>query len=274
MFNVESHLMHKRNFYGVTEIISENQTRKWISMSVLILGWEIIFSIAFFFVKYDKTCIFRTMCLIFGFYMQMDILFQFKSECVMTKRIYNAYSSSLKSHMMNRLSGLKTEEKMSLISRVTKFKHAHMEIIRIVDEVNEFMNPSFIFWSLCTCLTLVINIYVAVMTDFQGSFKEIFSKQLFAYLSAIGVCNVCFDTEEMNHLSDDTLSFLFKYPISKLSETEAYQVEMLIYTLSSQKPTIKASDIFTVGTKLLASISGTVVTYVLVALQFRPAWRD
>lgn len=77
--------------------------------------------------------------------------------------------------------------------------------------------------------------------------------------------------------SDDTLSFLFKYPISKLSEAEAYQVktvstvfgqlcilllffqvEMLIYTLSTHKPTIKASDIFTVGTKLLASVSSTI----------------
>ncbi|KAF2898269.1 hypothetical protein ILUMI_07910 [Ignelater luminosus] len=72
--------------------------------------------------------------------------------------------------------------------------------------------------------------------------------------------------------SEDILSFLFKYPISKLSTAEANQVEMLITTLNIQKPVLRASDIFTVGTRLLASISGTVVTYVLVALQFHASW--
>ncbi|KAF2900677.1 hypothetical protein ILUMI_05513, partial [Ignelater luminosus] len=71
---------------------------------------------------------------------------------------------------------------------------------------------------------------------------------------------------------EDILSFLLKYPISKLSPTEAAQVETLITTLTIQKPVLRASDIFTVGTKLLASISGTVVTYVLVALQFHASW--
>ncbi|KAF5302953.1 hypothetical protein FQR65_LT19054 [Abscondita terminalis] len=69
-------------------------------------------------------------------------------------------------------------------------------------------------------------------------------------------------------VSDDILSFLFKYPISKLSVSEASQIEMLIKTIVYQKPVLRASDIFVVSTKLLASVSGTIVTYVLVALQF------
>ncbi|KAF2901087.1 hypothetical protein ILUMI_05098 [Ignelater luminosus] len=72
--------------------------------------------------------------------------------------------------------------------------------------------------------------------------------------------------------SEDLLSFLFKYPISKLTTAEATQVELLITTLTIQKPVLRASDVFTVGTRLLASISGTVVTYVLVALQFHGSW--
>ncbi|KAG5886585.1 hypothetical protein JTB14_011297 [Gonioctena quinquepunctata] len=72
--------------------------------------------------------------------------------------------------------------------------------------------------------------------------------------------------------NEDVLSFLFKYPISKLTREEAAQVEMLVATLTLQKPVVKASDTITVGRRLLASISGTVLTYVLVALQFRAAW--
>lgn len=50
-------------------------------------------------------------------------------------------------------------------------------------------------------------------------------------------------------------SFLFRYPISKLTSEEAAQVELLITTLTLQKPILKAGDIFTVGTRLMASVS-------------------
>lgn len=68
-------------------------------------------------------------------------------------------------------------------------------------------------------------------------------------------------------------------------------METLITTLTLQKPIVRVSDIFTVGTRLYASvsnacgivnssndfigflqISGTVVTYVLMAVQFRASW--
>ncbi|KAK4874528.1 hypothetical protein RN001_013888 [Aquatica leii] len=68
--------------------------------------------------------------------------------------------------------------------------------------------------------------------------------------------------------TEDILSFLFKYPVSKLSATDTTQIEMLIVTLNLHKPVLNASDMFVVSTRLLASVFGTVVTYVLVALQF------
>ncbi|KAK4874529.1 hypothetical protein RN001_013889 [Aquatica leii] len=68
------------------------------------------------------------------------------------------------------------------------------------------------------------------------------------------------------------LSFLFKYPISKLTAPEAAQIELLIITLNLQKPVLTASSIFVVGTRLLGSIIATIVTYVLVAIQFHPSW--
>jgi hypothetical protein len=86
--------------------------------------------------------------------------------------------------------------------------------------------------------------------------------------------------------SQDILSFLFRCPISKLTPLESAQIEMLITTLTLQKPQLNI-DIFTIGTGLLASVrinckhtqgyflvkvSGTVLTYVLVALQFHALW--
>ena len=49
---------------------------------------------------------------------------------------------------------------------------------------------------------------------------------------------------------------------------ESLQVEMLIITLGLQRPVLRAADVFTVGKHLMASVSGTVLTYLLVALQF------
>ncbi|CAG9865039.1 unnamed protein product [Phyllotreta striolata] len=75
-------------------------------------------------------------------------------------------------------------------------------------------------------------------------------------------------------LGNDLLSFLYKYPISRLSRNEASQVEMLILTLTLEKPVLSASDVFIVGTNLLSSITGNVITYLLVALQFNAAFSN
>ncbi|KAF2905288.1 hypothetical protein ILUMI_00882 [Ignelater luminosus] len=64
--------------------------------------------------------------------------------------------------------------------------------------------------------------------------------------------------------NDDMLSFLYKYPINKLSKAEATQVEMLITTLYKQKPILRPSDIFTAGTKVFAPVSIIIDSQVLL----------
>uniref|UniRef100_A0A6P7G8L0 Uncharacterized protein LOC114339068 n=1 Tax=Diabrotica virgifera virgifera TaxID=50390 RepID=A0A6P7G8L0_DIAVI len=65
---------------------------------------------------------------------------------------------------------------------------------------------------------------------------------------------IFFQAQKNNTLSDDLISFLYKFPISKLTKAEANQVEMLVTTLVLEKPELRASNIFTVGTNLLSSI--------------------
>ncbi|XP_031352485.1 uncharacterized protein LOC116177614 [Photinus pyralis] len=78
--------------------------------------------------------------------------------------------------------------------------------------------------------------------------------------------------QQFDTLTDEILSFLFKYHVSKLTRTEAAQVEMLINVITAQRPIFNACDIFVVGTKLFATVCGTIVTYVMVALQFHKTW--
>lgn len=64
------------------------------------------------------------------------------------------------------------------------------------------------------------------------------------------------------------LSFLFKYPLSSLTREERNEIEVLIKYLILNKPNFTGWNTFEIGLKLFAGICGTIVTYVLVALQF------
>ncbi|CAH0548004.1 unnamed protein product [Brassicogethes aeneus] len=74
------------------------------------------------------------------------------------------------------------------------------------------------------------------------------------------------------NIGDDIISYLFRYPTAILRPHEAAQVELLIFTLTALKPKLVASRVINVGVSLIASISGAVVTYILVALQLHQAF--
>ncbi|KAF2901088.1 hypothetical protein ILUMI_05099 [Ignelater luminosus] len=138
-------------------------------------------------------------------------------------------------------------------------------------QMNKLTQFSILMWWMFVIATFIINFYMLVLLYSDNSTGDILLTTR-TYGGVIGSIIYLNITQEVYAVSEDILSFLFKYPISKLSPAEAAQVEMLITTLIIQKPVLRASDIFTVGTRLLASISGTVVTYVLVALQFHASW--
>nr|XP_022912837.1 uncharacterized protein LOC111423748 [Onthophagus taurus] len=85
---------------------------------------------------------------------------------------------------------------------------------------------------------------------------------------------IVFVITKLYNVENDVLSFLYQYPISKLTQIEAGEVLITINSFITHKPLIKASNMFTVGTPLLASISGMVITYLLVAIQFHVTLRN
>ncbi|KAL3275938.1 hypothetical protein HHI36_020672 [Cryptolaemus montrouzieri] len=187
-------------------------------------------------------------------------------------KMMRSYSETIKTEMMSRITGSINEEEF--LDRMGKFYDINREIITINIHFNELWNPALLLWSISTLTSLVLNCYNIVLLFDNKDSENSIGIHIRTYVSFAAIFSVIVGSGDIIDISDDTLSFLFKYPICKLSEPEAHQVEMLIYTLSTHKPIIRASDIFTVRTELLASISGTVVTYVLVALQFTPAWKN
>ncbi|XP_031355076.1 uncharacterized protein LOC116179424 [Photinus pyralis] len=116
-------------------------------------------------------------------------------------------------------------------------------------------------------LVLILDVYLVVVIYKSGE-KQNYALTIraYAFISTLMIYLIIVDG--INVVNGDILPFLYKYPINKLTPAEIVQVEALICTLTLHKPVFRASDLFVVGTGLLASVSGTIVTYVLVALQF------
>ncbi|KAF5276718.1 hypothetical protein FQR65_LT16231 [Abscondita terminalis] len=111
----------------------------------------------------------------------------------------------------------------------------------------------FVAWWLDVVAIMIVSSYTLVLYCL-GVVKIDQFIMFIVYATILCVIIYLAVSEQMNAVSEDILSFLFKYPISKLTAEEAAQVELLIVTLSLHKPVLKASDIFVVGTRLLASV--------------------
>ncbi|KAJ3663180.1 hypothetical protein Zmor_007486 [Zophobas morio] len=174
------------------------------------------------------------------------------------------------------LSGVEDQTPGSLlIERLQKLQRLYMCLRRNYKLNEQFFQPVvFVGYSLYVCILLIGYGYFG-MTFFLGEISMLkFDIYLIIKSLAIAIAfgYLCYEAQYIATMSEELLSFLFKFPISKLTVLECAQIDMLISTLSLQKPDIKASDIFTLGTGLLVSIAGTVLTYVLVALQFHASW--
>nr|XP_008190686.2 PREDICTED: uncharacterized protein LOC103312264 isoform X2 [Tribolium castaneum] len=164
---------------------------------------------------------------------------------------------------------------LTLFEQLQKLQRLYMSLRRNFKLNETFLQPGvIIIHCVNICFLLIGYVYFSVMF-FEGEAVLLkFDIYLILKSSALVVafCFLCYQAQKVAVMSQDILSFLFKCPISKLNKLESAQVEMLIATLTIQKPEVKVSDIFTIGTGLLASISGAVLTYVLVALQFHAIW--
>ncbi|KAG5886581.1 hypothetical protein JTB14_011293 [Gonioctena quinquepunctata] len=137
---------------------------------------------------------------------------------------------------------------------------------------NEFVTTNIIMIYSGVVIALVSNIYLfmtPVPTHLYFYVKFLQTRTVFLIIASL---LLILSLSNYEHLNEDVLSYLFRYPISKLTPREAAQMEMLVSTLTLQKPVVTASYTMTVSKRLLASVSGSVLTYVLVALQFRAAW--
>nr|XP_015833217.1 PREDICTED: uncharacterized protein LOC103312264 isoform X3 [Tribolium castaneum] len=154
------------------------------------------------------------------------------------------------------------------IQHVQVFHHCVFLNFRLICRIFKVHVILFMF---CGCLILVGNFYlfVSYIQECKSYTNEELVRFVLCFFGVFGSIKVLFKLRELHVLSQDILSFLFKCPISKLNKLESAQVEMLIATLTIQKPEVKVSDIFTIGTGLLASVKNFQITLEIMKCVFR-----
>ncbi|KAF5279270.1 hypothetical protein FQR65_LT15441 [Abscondita terminalis] len=208
-----------------------------------------------------------------GFY--VDVLATFGCEMLFNAllKIMSQHHAYVK-HYLERHLFIKTDIRSSFKRYMNFSTRMHISNVWIFRNLEIFLNPTCVLCIIFTTAIVVVNAYITLTISLDGDTfpPGLIAIQLQTLTSICLLWRTVGAIDNISKVSDDILSFLFKYPISKLSVSEASQIEMLIKTIVYQKPVLRASDIFVVSTKLLASVSGTIVTYVLVALQFHSAW--
>ncbi|CAH0548003.1 unnamed protein product [Brassicogethes aeneus] len=118
----------------------------------------------------------------------------------------------------------------------------------------------------------VFNVEVSLIASEDTQTTGAFVSVVIISMCLIDVFGMTIPATMAANIGDDIISYLFRYPTTILKPQEAAQVELLIFTLTALKPKLVASRVFNVEVSLIASISGAVVTYILVALQLHQAF--
>ncbi|KAK9880883.1 hypothetical protein WA026_013211 [Henosepilachna vigintioctopunctata] len=133
---------------------------------------------------------------------------------------------------------------------------------------SRFFGPIAPLWIILILMQLVGEIYLIIAF-------EIFQSNLLISFILTTILEYYFMSEVMRNIDslieqkNGIRSFIYKFPISKLSETEMHKIEMLCYIVTAHNPILNIGDIFYLHGKLIPPISGTILTYTLVALQFQ-----
>ncbi|KAJ3663186.1 hypothetical protein Zmor_007491 [Zophobas morio] len=159
-----------------------------------------------------------------------------------------------------------------LVTKLKKLQRFYMCLRRNFKLNERFVRSGIVItYAINVCLVLIMFSYFVVLQAEQ----ELDLTTLDFYLAGksmalIGMFFVgCYDAQRILNKAQNTLLSLFQCSTTKLKSEEAAQIESIIQTLSVLKPDLNASYIFTADMGLIASICGTVLTHVLVALQFR-----
>ncbi|KAK9880881.1 hypothetical protein WA026_013209 [Henosepilachna vigintioctopunctata] len=156
---------------------------------------------------------------------------------------------------------------------IEHFRILHEEISEIMYELNNCFNPSLLSNVVIEIIMLVVNWYsviIKIVYDFHffGANTIFLLNILFAVSHTIGLFVFLRNAQKLSNMVHGYNSFLMEYSTRVSTPAEHLQLRVFIEKIKQHKP-ITASGIFTVDLGIAGPIFANILTYVLVALQFK-----
>ncbi|KAJ3663185.1 hypothetical protein Zmor_007490 [Zophobas morio] len=263
-------LINKKTVFEVTEVLSASSAGKIYDLLLFLVLILIVEEVATFFrtviaEKLDSVLLVRM------FAIEM-IIFCNISIAYYLVQFLNLYHIMFENCYEELRQCLRTKTHARLLTKLQKLQRFYM-CLRRNFKLNElfFRSGMIIIYTIDVCLLLIGFSYLVVVLNEQD--VNLLKFDWFVIVKSLALvaifCIFCYEAERILIQTQNTLSLLFQCSLTKLSSLESAQVELIIQTFVVLKPNLNISYIFNVNTGLLASVCGTVITYSLVALQFR-----
>ncbi|KAK9880885.1 hypothetical protein WA026_013213 [Henosepilachna vigintioctopunctata] len=285
--NLVCHLFDAKRFFGLNTIICARCAKKvTVYMKRCEYGILVVLSIAIGceLYCYKFKSITETLILPISFAQQYGVLMQINLKIILVQGIYKSMRKSLMATMNEKISrnisltSMKNQKKEYFPSLKTKLGltiHLYVELKKWSDLISKFLSMSNVIWISILSLQLIIQFYIGIAYDLFQSEDD---QRLFLAFIIRTASSFYFgfsflkNVEGLIRQSEDILRYIYKFPISKLNDEEMTKVEALFHTVISHRPVITVSNLFNIHAGLIPPICGVIITYVLVALQFRPVW--
>lgn len=274
-------LVQNSTYFEIDAVISEKFVVKYKKLTNLYYGFAIGF-----FVLFSTLCFYvfplnnffdlvRLYAVTYCIYLDIGIVFLYWFECSTYLEIIKQFFRHVKYALSSK------ENRAEKLGKLRRFYEAVIVNFR---KYNRFLNPLLVIWLLMVIIILVFNMYMTVDAIIMGSTRSIDHKGALIKVRLQSTLLIVFVVismlQQLTAKVEEITSYLFRYPICGLSQSEAaqvsvlnlreqkskllcfmcfnsmyQQVELLITALDIQVPVLNASDIFILGSKLIASVS-------------------
>ncbi|KAL3275940.1 hypothetical protein HHI36_020674 [Cryptolaemus montrouzieri] len=153
------------------------------------------------------------------------------------------------------------------------FRILHEEICEIIYGFNNCMNPLLLMHMIIEIIVIVINWYSVIIKlayDFKDPETEttFVLNLVFAITHTLGLFVFLRNAQRLSNMVQSYLTFLIEYSTKVSSPAEHLQIRIFIEKIKQHKP-LTASGIFNLDLSIAGPIFANILTYVLVALQFK-----
>ncbi|GAB6021336.1 hypothetical protein CHUAL_003946 [Chamberlinius hualienensis] len=157
---------------------------------------------------------------------------------------------------------------LNFSKRLSFIRRRHERLIMLTEEFNDLLSPIFTFYMVFQSVSLCINSNELAMTIVkkQSSFFLV-RATILMLIRLLPLMAVCLTSNALSQSADFSENDFNGCTFLSASSESKFQINMLFIQIKRRKATISADEFFTVDNRLLAEITSSIVTYIVVMLE-------